>query len=172
VARPRFHLLVTAPVAVAAYRRWGRSGALGAAAGGLFVDFDHLLDYLWVRMSRERSHYFAPLHAWELALAAGAFAWWTHGRRNPFEHLPDRVSRPKRGVARVLGAHWPEELAAGLAAGLFAHLVQDVITNRPGHPGVYALSYRLRHGFRREATGWGEHTRFHHWSKLPWYRWF
>jgi hypothetical protein len=50
--------------------------------------------------------------------------------------------------------------------------VQDLLTNRPRHAGAYSLLYRMRYGFRREATGWGEHTNFHGWSSRPWYEWF
>ena len=57
-------------------------------------------------------------------------------------------------------------------AGLWLHLLQDLVTNRPRHAGVYALTYRLRHGFRREVTGWDDKTNFHAWSHKPWYQWF
>ena len=55
--------------------------------------------------------------------------------------------------------------------GLALHLVQDVIANRPRHAGVYALLYRLRHGFDRDRIGWEDHQAFHDWSDRPWYTW-
>ena len=76
MARPRFHILVTAPFAALAYRRLGPLGALGLAAGGVLVDLDHLADYFWVRHHKERQHFLAPLHAWELVAAGGALLLW------------------------------------------------------------------------------------------------
>ena len=58
-----------------------------------------------------------------------------------------------------------------MLAGLALHLVQDVIANRPRHAGVYALLYRLRHGFDRDRIGWEDHQAFHDWSDKPWYTW-
>ena len=172
MARPRYHALLTAPVAWVAYRRWGAGAAVGALAAGVFVDLDHLVDYAWVRLRGERTHYFAPLHGWELALAAAAFALWPAPGRHPYAELPDVVVKPPSRLSRLRGREWLPRLAAGLSAGMVAHLAQDLVTNRPRHPGVYALSYRVARRFRREATGWGEHTGFHQWSDLPWYRWF
>jgi len=60
----------------------------------------------------------------------------------------------------------------GVALGMGLHLAVDVAGNRPEHPGVYALLYRLRHGFRREATGWTEEGGFHDWSGLEWHEWW
>jgi hypothetical protein len=105
------------------------------------------VDYAWVRFRGSRSHYLAPLHAWELVLAAGLLALWARRRRNGY---------------RVM---------AGLTAGLVLHLVQDVLTNRPRHSGVYLLAYRLAHRFDRDRIGWEKHATFHEWSGRPWYTW-
>ncbi len=198
MARPRFHLLLAAPLAWRAHRRWGPLAAAGALAAGVLIDVDHLVDYALTRLRRERSHYVAPLHGWELAalvsaLAAGAAlaraalpARGTLEPRCPGAEGADHAARgrwlwtwatghaPLTGRANALGRgeRWLWAWATGLALGWWLHLIQDVVSNRPRHPGVYSLLYRLRGGFRRELTGWGEHTNFHGWSDLPWYRWF
>jgi len=141
MARPRWHILATTPLAGVLWRRWGGLAALGAVAGGVLIDVDHLIDYAWTRAKGEKSHYLAPFHGWEVAVALTLFA----------------------GRSRAV---------AGLAAGVWLHLVVDVIGNRPKHPGVYSLVYRTKHGFRREATGWTVEKGFHFWSELPWYRWW
>jgi hypothetical protein len=64
-----------------------------------------------------------------------------------------------------------EAIVAGLAGGLTLHLVQDVLTNHPRHAGVYALTYRLAHGFDRHRVGWEAHAKYHAWTSMPWYTW-
>jgi len=145
VARPRWHALTTFPLAVALARRAGPGAALGAVAGGVLIDGDHLVDYAWTRLRGEKSHYFAPLHGWEVVLALAASAL-----------VPGRWQAPLGGVV----------------VGMTLHLVQDVVVNQPAHPGVYSLLYRLLHGFSRECTGWKVEHGFHNWSELPWYRWW
>lgn len=132
-------------MAALSYRRWGAAAAFGAVAGGVFIDADHLADYAWTRWRGEKSHYLAPLHGWEVASALAVAALMA-GRRAPW-----------------LGA---------AATGVWLHLVQDVVTNRPAHAGVYSLLFRVRHGFRREVTGWTEEGGFHNWSKLAWHQWW
>jgi hypothetical protein len=171
MARPRFHILVTAPFAALAYRRLGPLGALGLAAGGVLVDLDHLADYFWVRHHKERQHFLAPLHAWELVAAGGAFLLW---RRHALRSAPPGFALKQEDAPLLPPAGRPaaQTLLAGLLAGLALHLVQDVIANRPRHAGVYALLYRLRHGFDRDRIGWEDHQAFHDWSDKPWYTWF
>jgi hypothetical protein len=179
MARPRFHLLLTAPLAWRAHHRWGPLAAAGALAAGVLIDADHLVDYALTRLRRERSHYVAPLHGWELAALVSALAAGAALARM-VEATPDpgapRLRFPGvEAAGHVAHRRWRRWLwawAAGLALGWWLHLIQDVVSNRPRHPGVYSLLYRLRGGFRRELTGWGEHTSFHGWSDLPWYRWF
>ena len=178
MARPRFHALATVPVAWAVFRRWGRAAGAGFLLTGIFVDFDHLADYVWVRWQRQRTHFLAPLHAWELAAAGGAYALWRR-RRAPAHPCvpfpPDDISSgaaaPDDLAPDIAQRHWKDDLFSGLVAGLLFHLVQDVLTNRPRHPGVYALTYRIAHRFRRERIGWKGHKTFHDWSSQPWYTW-
>ncbi|MGH2367329.1 MAG: hypothetical protein ACRDI2_03945 [Chloroflexota bacterium] len=172
MARPRFHILATAPFAWGAYRRWGLSPALGMLASGIFVDLDHLVDYAWVRFYGQRSHFLAPLHAWELVVLGGAFAVWSRWLRcNGDAPSSEAVERQPSALRAALSRTWAQGLATGLAAGLFVHLVQDVLTNRPRHAGVYALAYRVAHRFRRDRIGWEHHGAFHDWSGRPWYTW-
>jgi hypothetical protein len=172
MARPRFHLLAAAPAAWLAHRRWGPVAAAGLVATGVFVDLDHLLDYLWTRWRGEKTHYLAPLHGWELAVALAALGLWYREVHRQHAQLPDRLIAAPHVTPPPAPGAWRAALAGGLAAGLLLHLVHDVATNRPRSPLVYALAYRLRHGFRREITGWSTATRFHDWSNKPWYTWF
>lgn len=140
MARPRWHALTTLPIATLAYLKWGPLPAAAAITGGVLIDGDHLIDYAWTRARGGRkTHYLAPLHGWEVASALAV-------------------------VALMAGAR--HRWAAALAAGVWLHLAQDVVINRPQHAGVYSLLYRARHGFRREATGWTEEGGFHNWSAL------
>jgi hypothetical protein len=194
MARPRFHILATAPFAALAYRRWGPLGALGLTAGGVLVDLDHLADYFWVRLHKQRQHFLAPLHAWELVVAGGALLLWR--RRGATRGAP-LCAPPWAGAKEADGADGADDaleaedaadaprlfppgrggrpggqaFLEGLLVGLALHLVQDVIANRPRHAGVYALLYRLRHGFDRDRIGWEDHQAFHDWSDRPWYTW-
>ena len=125
------------------------------------------MDYVWTRAHGARTHYLAPLHAWELALGLGCLARGAL-RRASRRRMPDRWVRHERP--------WETQAAAaalvGLTAGMVVHLAVDVVGNRPKHAGVYSLLYRIRHGFSRESTGWTEKGGFHYWSALPWHQWW
>jgi hypothetical protein len=175
MARPRWHALITAPLAWHAARSWGAASVAGAVAGGLLIDVDHLVDYGWTRLSGKRTHFFAPLHGWELSLALAGAAWWLQREADEAQARPDSWTPHLTIVGNVLGPRWERRFAAflgGLAAGSTLHLVQDIISNRPAHPGTYSLLFRIWRRFDRHGVGWGEHPDFHGWSGLPWYRWF
>jgi hypothetical protein len=125
----------------------GPLAGAGVLAMGVGIDVDHLVDHAWTAWRGERSHFFAPLHGWELATLALAV-----------------------GIAMRRRAAGP--LVVGVAIGWWVHLIQDTVSNRPAHLGAYSLAYRIRHRFGREITGWGDHTNFHGWSGKPWYTWF
>jgi len=146
MARPRWHLVATLPVAWWGVRRGGVGAALAALCGGVLIDADHLLDYGVTRLTGRRSWFLAPLHGWEWAGGLALAVW------------------PRR--RRPLGV-----LLAALAVAWALHLVHDLLSNRPAHPGVYALSFRLWHRFRSEATGWSTAGGFHAWTDGPWWRW-
>lgn len=175
MARPRFHALATAPLAWLMYRRHGWPAAAGTVAAGVFVDLDHLVDFAWTRLRGTRNHYLAPLHGWELALAlsalvarAGAAPRAIGTGATACAGAAQRKGHRAAGFKRVAASG----VLFGLCAGLWLHLIQDLLTNRPRHAGTYSLLYRAWHGFTREATGWGEHPDFHGWSSRPWYSWF
>src|SRR5436190_15265794 len=131
MARPRFHALITAPLAWKAARDWGPAGVAGVVAGGLFIDADHLVDYAWTRLTGERTHFFAPLHGWEVTLALALAAWWADRETTAADVLPDSWAPHLSAFGQRLGAHRLKLLAAtlaGLAAGSGAHLVHDVIS--------------------------------------------
>jgi hypothetical protein len=176
MARPRFHALATIPCALVAYGRWGRGVAIGVGVAGVLVDFDHLADYLWMRHRGHRRHFLAPLHAWELVVVGAVLSFLLLRRRQPCRpERPDGAARPRATLAALISATFDDagaaEVVAGLTGGLTLHLVQDVLTNRPRHAGVYALGYRLRHGFDRHRIGWEAHNAFHAWTSKPWYTW-
>lgn len=172
MARPRFHLLTSTALSWYAHRRWGIFGAAAALAGGLLVDLDHLVDYAWTRWRGEKSHYLAPFHGWEVAGALSLLAMTAMRAVSARRPLPDSFLPRRNWLSQALGRSWLAASLSGLAAGLWLHLLHDVVSNRPKHAGVYSLVFRIRHGFRREITGWDEGTGFHNWSYLPWYRWF
>lgn len=111
---------------------------------------------------------------------------WPAGRRRPLGERgrhPLARTRPRgqpwlrngtplarRRTRRSVPA-WPAGAAAGLALGWALHLIIDVLSNRPRHPGVYLVLYRLAYAFRREATGWEDNRRFHSWAARPWWTW-
>ena len=167
MSRPRYHLLTTLPLAAYAGNRWGAAGALGALCGGILIDGDHLLDYAWTRLRGEKSHYLAPLHGWEVLLGLGLLAR-AAARRAQRRRVPDHWVRRET----LLSPDAVRGGLVGLSLGMMLHLAVDVAGNRPEHVGVYSLLYRIRHGFRREATGWTEETGFHDWSALPWHQWW
>ena len=168
MARPRTHVLSSVPLAYLVSQRWGWLGAAGVMVAGVLIDGDHLVDYAWTKMRRERSHFLAPLHGWELALGL-TFAARAARRR------AEREALPGRWLGEYLGLVESGDVAGvltGASLGMWLHLILDVIGNRPEHVGVYSLVYRAAHGFRREKTGWSEETGFHYWSDLPWWRWW
>ena len=88
MARPRYHVLVTLPVAWQVRRHLGAVGALAVAAMGVLIDGDHLADWAWMRATGRRDKFLSPLHAWEmLALAGVTAAWLRRGRCRPPAHL-------------------------------------------------------------------------------------
>jgi hypothetical protein len=165
--------LLTLPVSALVWRRWGVVAAAAAWLSGVAIDIDHLPDYFWTRWRGRKSHYFAPLHAWELLAALLVVAKLVYDRSSArARRLPDRVIVPESRSERVLAHPLIGEALIGLAAGMWFHMVLDVLVNRPKHPGVYSVLYRIRHGFTRESTGWSEMAGFHHWSDLSWHRWY
>jgi hypothetical protein len=144
--------------------------AAASWVSGLAIDIDHLPDYFWSR-AHGRTHYFAPLHGWELLAGLVLVAKVAHDRSRE-RRLPDHVIAPQTRTERVLAHPLTSATLIGLAAGMWFHMVLDVLVNRPKHPGVYSLLYRMWHGFSRACTGWGDETGFHHWSELKLHQWY
>lgn len=151
MARPRVHLLFSLALAWWTWRRWGPAGALAALVAGVLLDADHLVDYAVTGRGRRRTHYFAPLHGWEYPLTLALIAL--------------------KGQASNVNGPPGDATSAGLALGWALHIIIDVLSNRPRHPGVYLVLYRLAYAFRREATGWEDNRRFHSWAARPWWTW-
>ena len=181
MARPRFHALPPSPFAALAYRRWGPGAALGLTAGRALRRPRPPRRLRLGPLARAAHRVLRP----PPRLGAGR----RRGRPSPSGSAAGRpaaaISTPRLnsrpGEATLAAgrpgepqAHRPgarEGVLLGLVAGLVLHLVQDVIANRPRHPGVYAILYRLRHGFDRDRIGWEDHQSFHDWSGKPWYTW-
>ena len=88
-----------------------------ALATGVFVDSDHVLDYLDWWMRGYRRYMFVPFHGWEyLVIELAALGMWYH----------------------------PLFLAAVLGHG--SHLVGDQLVNRT-HPLAYLVTFRILHRF-------------------------
>ena len=134
------HSLAALPFALVSY---GVSGSLtvglAGAACSVFIDLDHIPEYLFFHNFRFRIRDFVgprrghvtpkviyPLHSWDLLLPLCLFLlfWGPPG--------------------------WVWALPAAWAY----HLIWDQIANPVG-PGFYFLTYRARHGFRRkQMRGW------------------
>lgn len=141
MARPRIHGL-TALLAVVALRdRLTWAERLAVLAGGVLVDADHLVDYGLRRWAPARAWLVLPLHGWEYVAGLALLA---RQRRRGF--------------------------AGALALGLALHLTIDHLTNRPDHPALYSVLFRLYNGFSgarlRFRTGDGR------WMGQPWWQWF
>lgn len=90
-----------------------------AAAAGVLVDADHILDYFNWYWRRDLRRVFLLLHGWEMGVV---------------------------GLLVVLaGAYHPVFLAAVL--GYLGHLVGDHLANKPLHPLSYSIVFRAFHGF-------------------------
>src|SRR5262245_38084618 len=138
---PGGHLLTTAAACAAAAVVTG-SPALtaGVAAGGFFIDVDHVVDYALI--GRRRDHRPAAflrsslegrgrrlvlvLHSYELFALLGALAWWL--------------------AAPAL---------TGYLLGALMHLALDLAFNGKLTPrsiwAFYSFAYRARHGFAAAA---------------------
>ena len=152
MARPRYHVLVTLPVAWQVRRHLGVVGALAVAAMGVLIDGDHLADWAWMRATGRRDKFLSPLHAWELLALAGVTAAWL-----------------RRGTPR--NRSLLAQASAGIAFGWWLHMIQDLATNRPDHAGAYSILNRIWHGFDRDSSGWKGHKTFHQWGNAPWWTW-
>lgn len=134
--RARYHVAVASSMALAlAAATRSLPLALGSWVAGIFMDLDHLLEYLVQKgrlptledlfhasYHRGYTKAYLVLHAWELAVA-GAF-------------LVPLVSCP-----------W----LTGAWLGFVVHLGLDQTFNRP-HPWAYWILWRAAHGFSYDAT--------------------
>jgi hypothetical protein len=141
MARPRVHLLVTALAIGLLGRQFTWPQRATALAAGVLVDADHLVDYGLYRCSGQRRWLILPLHGWEY----GAILLTAGG------------ASPWGGLARAA------------ALGLLLHLAVDQATNRPGHPALYSVLYRLRHRFAADCLRFenGDGS----WVHQRWWQW-
>ncbi len=137
--RPSHHAAASALVAGGVWG-WTASGWLAALAWivGVFVDVDHLIDFLMSERSFPAStrgfldHFLVKrrfrkvviiFHAYEWMGLAWFVAWW----------------------------HWPSPWGVVAALAYSQHLVLDAVANRHLHPLCYFLVFRVRCGFSREV---------------------
>ena len=113
---PIGHTVVSTGVGVGVWAATGSPFAVpAAAAAGVLVDADHLLDYyLWYGRNDKR-RLFVLLHAWEFAVA---------------------------GLALVAAFGGGPILWAAVL-GYLSHVVGDHVANHPTHPLAYSLGYRI-----------------------------
>lgn len=154
MARPRFHAVVSLPVAWGLRRRLGPVGAVSFAAMAILIDGDHLTDWVWMRLTRQRNRFLSPLHAWELLLLSAGVTWWLRAD----------------GMSRGYDPAWTA-IARGVTFGWWFHMAHDMISNRPDHAGAYSLLNRIWHRFDRDRCGWRGHKSFHQWGGAPWWTW-
>lgn len=141
MARPRAHLGITLVALACLGHRLTWTERLAFVGGGVLVDGDHLIDYWLQRRAGRRCLLVLPCHGWEYGLLALLCP------------APGRWSHLLR--------------AAGI--GLLLHLVVDQLTNRPAHPALYAVLFRLRRRFAAERLAFRQGDGG--WMQRPWWQW-
>ena len=117
---PQGHAVISAGIgALVWYLTRSVAGAVTALAVGVFMDADHVLDYLWIWRGRT-DQLWVPLHSYELAVPMVIATWLSN---------------------------WSPLLLAATLAHL-GHLVTDQLSNSLSNPLVYFLTYRAWHKFR------------------------
>lgn len=105
---------------------WGATGTPlavpAAAATGVLIDADHVLDYFNYFARNDRRHVYLLFHGWEFSLVA---------------------------LAAVIGI-WYHPVLLAAVLGHLGHLVGDQLHNKPIHPMAYSFIYRASVGFSRE----------------------
>ena len=138
---PGGHLVTTAVASAAAgYLTGSWPLAAAVAAGGFFIDLDHVFDYVVFERQRDLRpgaflrHYVEGrtrrtvllLHSYELFAALALFAWWTHA-----------------------------PLVSGYLVGALMHLALDIVFNGRITPysiaAFYSFTYRAYHRFEAAA---------------------
>ena len=119
---PLGHTVVSAGIGVSVWAATGSAPALPAAiATGVLVDADHVLDFYYLYVKKDRRRIFVLLHGWEYSVVA---------------------------LALVLGVWYHPALLAGVL-GHLGHLAGDQARNSPAHPLAYSIAYRAGSRFRR-----------------------
>ena len=129
----KFHVLISALFSLPFFFSGNYLGGFLFFVAGVFIDFDHEVDYyvlygkftlnpydLATKLREE--HFFCPLHSWELCLLAGIIS---------LEYV----------------------FLTGLFYGWLLHLILDMFTNNMT-PQLLSLVYRIRNGFERETLEW------------------
>ena len=106
---------------------WAATGSAlavpAAAAGGVLVDSDHLVDFFNWYVRKDRRRVMVLFHGWEYAAV---------------------------GLALVLGL-WYHPALLAVALGYLGHVVGDHIANKPLHPLAYSILFRASRGFHRRG---------------------
>lgn len=138
MARPSVHLATSLGLSVP-YWKFARYALapVVAVAVGVFVDLDHLVDFVDARLRGGKHLVILPLHGWEF-VAAGWLTWLATG-------------------CRV----W---LAVACSA-YSLHLVLDLLVNKPRRWYGYSVLYRAWRRFDPRAI-WPDGVQTHTWMKV------
>ncbi len=145
MARPSVHLITSLGLSLPYWKLAKYALAPAVAVGvGVFVDLDHLADFVDARLRKDRHLVILPLHGWEL-MVVGWLTWLATGRRV-----------------------W---LAVACSA-YSLHLSLDLLVNKPRAWYGYSLLYRASRGFDPKAI-WPDGVQTHTWMKAKsiWQLW-
>jgi hypothetical protein len=113
--------VVSVGIGASVWAATGSAPAIPAAvAAGVLVDADHVLDFYYLYVKKDRRRIFVVLHGWEYSVVS---------------------------LALVLGVWYHPALLAGVL-GHLGHLVADHVRNNPAHPLAYSIAYRANSRFR------------------------
>ena len=130
---PLGHTTVSVGIGAGVWAATGSPAAVPvAAATGVLIDVDHLLDYFNWYVRKDIRYLFLAFHAWEYGFVA---------------------------LALVLTLRYDPLLLAA-ALGYLGHIVSDHFANRPAHPLAYSIVHRVYVHFERERLFDEEPTTF------------
>ena len=114
--------MVSVGIGASIWATTGSALALPAAtATGVLIDADHVLDFYYLYVKKDRRRVFVLLHGWEYSLVL---------------------------LALLLVVWYHPVLLAGVL-GHLGHLLGDQARNQPAHPLAYSVAFRARSRFRR-----------------------
>ena len=118
---PLGHTAVSVGIGGGVWATTGSAMAIPAAAAtGVLVDADHILDFYYWFAKKDTRRLFLLFHAWEYVAI---------------------------GLVLIVGV-WNDPVFVAAVLGLLGHLLGDQIGNRPTDPMTYSIAYRASKRFR------------------------